>query len=454
METIQEPISNVLKILGAPKPSQGGWRWIAFAVFQEVEGGALAFNTLTRELVLLSREEFARPDDCPGLRSRWFRVPEQTDDKGSADLVRMVLESLHHRPEHVTTYHVFTTMDCNARCFYCYEKGRARPSMSVETARKTAGYIARHCGGQKVHLAWFGGEPLYNSQVIDVICNDLVGRGIEFESSMTSNGFLFDEKTVERAAGLWRLRQVQITLDGAEDVYNGIKRYIDAGAESPYRVVLGNIRGLIDAGVAVMVRLNVSRSNFRSLLALVDDLEERFAGARLLTVYCELTCEFDGMDIVPMKADATESLHQSVELLDQRLERAGFLKRRGVKAKIPLSQCMADDGGSLTVLPDGHLGVCEHYSEDNYVGSVDSDELDEAMVQSFRERFEPMPECTECFEYPTCIRLKKCPFMAKCLPETVVLAKTSMQAGMVAVYNAKKRGQEARGLSQSHICCK
>ncbi|WP_418237905.1 hypothetical protein, partial [Ellagibacter isourolithinifaciens] len=57
----------------------------------------------------------------------------------------------------------------------------------------------------------------------------------------------------------------------------------------------------------------------------------------------------------------------------------------------------------------------------------------------FRERGETMPRCATCFEYPTCIRLRKCPFSAKCLPETVALAKTTLQDGMVSMYNAKKK---------------
>ena len=83
--------------------------------------------------------------------------------------------------------------------------------MSVETAHKTATRLHRAPlrGQQQAHLAWFGGEPLYNAQVIDLICNDLVERGIGYESSMISNGFLFDEKLIKRAAELWRLRQIQ-----------------------------------------------------------------------------------------------------------------------------------------------------------------------------------------------------------------------------------------------------
>lgn len=64
--------------------------------------------------------------------------------------------------------------------------------MSNETAHKAAAYIAAHCGGEKVHLHWFGGEPLFNKQVIDIICTDLTEKGIVYESMMISNGYLFD----------------------------------------------------------------------------------------------------------------------------------------------------------------------------------------------------------------------------------------------------------------------
>ena len=43
---------------------------------------------------------------------------------------------------------------------------------------------------------------------------------------MISNGYLFSEEIIDRAARLWELRNVQITLDGTEKVYNETKAYI------------------------------------------------------------------------------------------------------------------------------------------------------------------------------------------------------------------------------------
>ena len=205
---------------------------------------------------LLTPEEYAAPDNLPELRDGWFRVPQKMDDMKYADQVRFIRRTMWKEPEHITSYTIFTTTDCNARCFYCYELGRSRIPMSDETAHKAAAYIAAHCGGEKVHLHWFGGEPLFNKQVIDIICTDLAEKGIVYESMIISNGYLFDGATVEQAVSHWKLKSVQITLDGTEEIYNRSKAFIYTDGKSPYQVVLANIQRLLDAGVSVHIRLN------------------------------------------------------------------------------------------------------------------------------------------------------------------------------------------------------
>lgn len=176
MQTILPPSGNTIKILGKARSAEHGLRWMTYVLAQPVEGGVLVFHTLTRALLLLTPEEYAAPDNLPELRDGWFRVPQEMDDMKYADQVRFIRRTMWKEPEHTTTYTIFTTTDCNARCFYCYEMGRSRIPMSNETAHKAAAYIAAHCGGEKVHLHWFGGEPLFNKQVIDIICTDLKVR--------------------------------------------------------------------------------------------------------------------------------------------------------------------------------------------------------------------------------------------------------------------------------------
>ena len=204
MQTILPPSGNTIKILGKPKPAEHGLRWMTYVLAQPVEGGVLVFHTLTRSLLLLTPEEYTAPDAVDELRSSWFRVPQEMGDQKYADRVRFIRRTMQKEPEHITSYTIFTTTDCNARCFYCYEMGRSRIPMSTETAHKAAAYIAAHCGGEKVHLHWFGGEPLFNKQVIDIICTDLAEKGIVYESMIISNGYLFDGATVEQAVSHWK----------------------------------------------------------------------------------------------------------------------------------------------------------------------------------------------------------------------------------------------------------
>lgn len=315
MQTILPPSGNTTKILGKARSAEHGLRWMTYVLAQPVEGGVLVFHTLTRALLLLTPEEYAAPDNLPELRSSWFRVPQEMDDMKYADQVRFIRRTMQKEPEHTTTYTIFTTTDCNARCFYCYEMGRSRIPMSNETAHKAAAYIAAHCGGEKVHLHWFGGEPLFNKQVIDIICTDLTEKGIVYESMMISNGYLFDGATVEQAVSHWKLKSVQITLDGTEEIYNRSKAFIYKDGKSPYQVVLANIQRLLDAGVSVHIRLNMDEHNADNLMELADELHERFRGKGKFSVYSHTLFEFAGSKTHIRAQEERRQLYQKQQRL-------------------------------------------------------------------------------------------------------------------------------------------
>ena len=418
METILSPSGNTAKILGSARQGAHGLRWMTYVVAQPVEGGVLVFHTLTRALLLLTPEEYAAPDTLPDLRDGWFRVPQEMDDMKYADRVRFIRRTMWKEPEHTTTYTIFTTTDCNARCFYCYEMGRSRIPMSNETAHKAAAYIAAHCGGEKVRLHWFGGEPLFNQRVIDIICTDLRERGIDYDSMMISNGYLFDDETVRQAVALWKLKQVQITLDGTEEIYNRSKAFIYKDGKSPYQVVLANIQRLLDAGVAVLIRLNMDEHNADNLMELADELHERFGVQKGLDVYSHVLYEFSGSNPRAREAESRDKLYQKQMALHHKLVSLGYVKKLRLRTSLPLRRCMADDGGALTILPNGALGLCEQYSEDNFIGHIDNERLDETVRQRFREQRPALDACRKCFFYPECIRLMKCGEQQNCHAQT------------------------------------
>lgn len=416
MKILSEANQTVLKILKRVRKKGSCTRMLQYCVETPVEEGVLLFNLLTRELILLTEEEYRDRLADAYLQAHWFVVPEDAQDKEYAELVKWVISSQKPTSDAITGYTIFTTTDCNARCFYCFERGRSRVPMSEETARKTVRYIKDHCRGEAVKLAWFGGEPLVNHKVIGIICEGLRREGVEFTSTMTSNGILFDEALVQTAAAEWNLKQVQITLDGTEDIYNRVKAYV--GQEgSAYRKVLENMKLLLDASVKISVRLNMELYNAEDLLMLVDELAREFAGRKGLSVYAHHIYQ-DEKAMADIHSEEGWALrHEAMCRLQERIEAHGLGVKTTIRKKVKRNRCMADSGSAVTILPGGEIGLCEGYSESEWIGHLDRAEVDAAVVAAWKESVPEETACRTCFYYPDCFRLKKCNRDSVCFPQ-------------------------------------
>ncbi|MBQ3557098.1 MAG: 4Fe-4S cluster-binding domain-containing protein [Oscillospiraceae bacterium] len=415
MKVVAQANEAVLTILKRFLKTDFQGRLMKYCLAQQVEDGVLLFNLMTREMVLLTEEEYSRATELDYLRQRWFIVPEQLDEKECMEFVRLIFKSKTKSKGEITGYTIFTTTDCNARCFYCFELGRSRIPMSEETAHKTAEYIKSHCGGKKVKISWFGGEPLMNPTAIDIICDDLREAGIEFTSSMVSNGYLFDDALAEKAENKWNLKRIQITLDGTEDVYNRIKAFVYSDT-NPYQIVLNNIRRLLDREIQVVIRLNMDLHNAEDLLVLAEELTRRFGGEKLLRVYAHHLFQ-DGVANAERYTDAEWNEREAaMNRLNEKLLGGGLLSRGVISRDVKMNHCMADNDKCITIVPDGNIGVCEHYSETEFVGHLDREGFDAEMVAAWKQTMPEVPECADCFYYPECYKLKKCLNESVCYP--------------------------------------
>jgi len=326
-------------------------------------------------------------------------VPQDYDDRKACREIRQLTALFMPTEEVITLYTILTTTGCNARCFYCFEKGTKPVTMTAETASKVVHYILAHRGDEEVSLKWFGGEPLVNAKVIDQICTELREQGVPFRSIMTSNGYLFDADKVQRAKDLWQLRRVQITLDGTEQTYNRVKAYVHQGVNA-FERVLQNIGMLTATGIRVSIRLNV----------LVELLHQRFGTNEHLTVYSHVVYGERSPE------DNAELFAQRMQL-EQLIMQCGYKRKQGLPKAIQAHYCGADDDRSVLIAPDGHLGKCNHYIDCEFFGHIDSGERDKAILRKFKERQADIEACATCFYYPQCILLTMCEIDVGCTPE-------------------------------------
>ena len=416
MRQIVPPVSLAQIILGQQKRSEGApYRLTTHCVRVEQPEGMLLYHTMTGELLLLTKEEAGKLREISGpvpaglaeLVPKWFLRPEGADEMALADQVRDIARRFARDDGVLTDYLIFLTTACNARCFYCFEAGIQKTTMSEETARAAGEYIAAHRGGKPVHLVWFGGEPLVNVKAIDTITGVLRRRGVEFRSRMDSNGYLFDQALARRAKDDWGLYMVQITLDGTEAVYNARKNYVNSEG-SPFQRVMRNIGLLLDGGVPVVVRLNLDEENGGDLYALVDQLADQFGDKPGFAIHCRVLIENKGVEPMAYTEEQRVSLADKAQAMWDYLDRKGLTWKRPFQHGVALYSCWADNVNAATITPEGRLGRCESHIDKGLWGSVFSDDRDEAVLRRWRERREPEELCRTCALYPRCVRLKEC----------------------------------------------
>ena len=406
MKTIQPAIKIVMKIANEQRIlPDAGYRLSHHVAQTPCEDGQLLFHSLTGELLLLERgEAVSSPTLRETLIKHWLLVPEDFNEKKQTDTVKSIVALLEPHSSKITHYVVFTTTDCNARCFYCFEKGQRRLSMSEQTAKDVAAYMAAHAEGETVTIRWFGGEPLFNPLPIDIVSRELEERGVAFKSYMVTNGFLFDDQNVEKAVKNWKLYNAIITLDGTEEVYNRTKAYIYPG-ENGYRRVMDNIEKLLQVGISVTVNLNMDRGNANDLMVLAEELAARFGKWPRFSARCALLREYKG------KIHAFENdriAFDNWQALEQRLKALGIAYKRLLPTGVMLHNCMADNDAYSVIQPSGDLGTCEHFGDSCIIGNIYSGITDQEIAASWKETRPPIPECKTCVHYPLCIPLKNC----------------------------------------------
>lgn len=419
MKLIYEQTNIVKQILDKQKIDENkGYRKSFYLSQCPVEGGVLLVNTVTYELIFLTSDEIKQlkhPDlsnqDIRYLIESYFLVPEDFNDKKFAsDLIeaRLAIQNIYTNPP-LSHFVILTTTGCNARCFYCFEQGAKISNMTENTAHDVADFIAKK-GANKIRIQWFGGEPLVNMKVIDIISSDLAAKNIIFSSKMVTNGYLLDDEVIKKAVDLWKLDMMQITLDGTEEIYNKTKNYVYKNDPSPFKRVLNNIENALAAGIQVSVRLNMDEHNAEDLFQLSKLLVNRFKEYSNCHIYVvrlfEDTCsKIKNRDV----ADRHRLIENSVKLqnfIDENMPPVPI--KNLPKAFASPNTCMACSDNSVMIVPDGHLGKCEHFVDSDFYGSIYSDEIDYAKIQKYKERRNIASVCEDCEMRSMCMSLKCC----------------------------------------------
>ena len=421
---------RVCVLLGRQKrPAEGGIRRSRFVFSLYADGRYLVFHTLTRRLLLLPvtyvdylTGEKLYPvsileDAVLAQLYEWhFLVPEDEPEAQTYLELKDVLVVKEELPRGITHYVILPTTTCNARCFYCFEQGMRYRKMSPETVEDTLRFILSHRpkDSKKIHIHWFGGEPMCAPENIDRICDGLTEAGVEYTAEMTSNGSLFTEELARKAAEKWKLGSIQITLDGMAEEYARRKRYT-AALKEPFEMVIRSMHLLIAAGIGVTVRLNTDENNLSEIYRCVDYLADAFSEdeRKKLLVYAHSLFgqPGEGLDGCPVGI-GPDALEERVLEINDYIARKGLRFRDlGPLFSLKSHYCMVT-APECNVLIDaeGRLFACDAMPESMRYGDVKQG-IDPEAWAKVSTPCEVRDVCRECVFLPQCTEFHRCPNM-------------------------------------------
>ena len=425
MLTIVESKAFISKLWGRqPVKDTVMYRMLKYIIRVDYKDKVLLHNAVTGELIALDVQEAQILGTLPAkfspemlqLVEKHFLVPVDFDEHRQVLSLRGILQKYEasHGSQTITSYTILPTTACNARCYYCFEHGVKTETMTEDTANDAVSFIVENCGSQKsVSLLWFGGEPLVARHRIDQICDGLREHGIQFDSKMITNGYLFDEEMVKIAKIKWNLNYLQISVDGTEIHYNQTKAYINP-KDNPYFRVLRNVDILLKEGIQVGLRMNFDIANHEDFVDFVDMAAERFQHNPLLQVYAYpvIGSYPDHNGIVQHGSDKWFE-NKIVELNEVAREKGVLRKRKGLPY-LSCIGCDADDNSTAIIAANGILvKCCEDFSNEQSIGTVREGITDFGKVASWKENAD-YPKCWDCKFFPKCVRLKNCRAKDRC----------------------------------------
>lgn len=413
LKVIKPPSDKISKLWAKPEiKTDSCYRLMDYVLTAERGDTTILHNCVTGEMIalkcgkrLLSRLPAQYTPDLDLLIEKHFLVPCRHDDKKVVLQIRNAFRLMYPKKD-IIAYTILPTSGCNARCFYCYECGIKHINMSPQTADRVVDYIKEHHGDKEIILKWFGGEPLLNKDIIDQICRSLKENGIAFTSNITTNGLLFSKELVSHGKENWNLKDAQITVDGTEEVYNKTKSYINASS-SPFYTVMDNIQQLLTAGIAVKMRMNLSKVNGDDLKELIDYAAVRFKGEENFMPY--VTPIYEGVGYKPIYYSDFDNaaLELKKNELNNLIKEYGFKLYETPLPALSTGFCMADNDAAVLINPEGGIGKCEHHIFDSLIGSV-YDKMPIAEEISLWKQTEEFDICESCPLFPTCFMLKRC----------------------------------------------
>ncbi|MBN2610250.1 MAG: radical SAM protein [Bacteroidales bacterium] len=175
------------------------------------------------------------------------------------------IEFLESRDSDEVQLFFVTNYTCNFKCSYCYQDEYAvqATNLSSEIIDSFFAYIAKYFPARRKYVTLFGGEPLLpgtsHKKQIEYFIRSAAKAGVDV--AVVTNGYSLSGYLEIFNNG--RIREIQVTLDGTEDIHN-LRRPLKNGKPTFTKIVEG-IDKALDARLPINLRVVLDRQNIMNL---------------------------------------------------------------------------------------------------------------------------------------------------------------------------------------------
>lgn len=346
-----------------------------YNIFVPLSGGKiLAFNAFTRSLAVWDETDVKVYDRF--VKNGWFSIGEKESNiledfqRGgfvvpeTEDEMRHIIEgySMLRFGRKYMSLTIAPTLQCNFACDYCYQGQSADiQTMDENTFSTLLSFLQMQARGlSMLHVAWYGGEPLLQEELIYEMSDRLMElcaqNNIRYSAMMVTNGYRLSGAIAQKLAKK-RVGTIQVTLDGDQKTHD--MRRIKKDGSPTFERILRNLReAVIHPEVNIVVRVNIDKRNTHGVFGLLDVLSTQgFSGRSNFSVY------FAPVDVCSAEctriADEVLALAEYAKLEMALLKRAAALQL--LQPQLPpalLGMCAAIKPSGLVVLPNGDVHKC------------------------------------------------------------------------------------------------
>ena len=315
-----------------------------------------AYLALVPRLAKLLGENKDRVDTLSDIHPDLYKVLKE---KGfildnDVDEVDALLKRWHEAESSRKSYSIIVlpTLDCNCRCWYCYEQHNAGTNMTPQTVELIKKHIDLKTSDTELkyfHLSFFGGEPLmgYHTVVMPLlkyakeICQK---RSIGYGAHFTTNASLLTDKMISEMKELNIPIGFQITLDGNRKSHDSIR--CTKTGKSTFDTIVANIHKLLQNGFKVSLRINYTTANLDTNSAIIDEFKYLTDDERKLL---KVNFQQVWQDV------KTKSQEKSIELLKEKFTRNSLCDSSILTNNY---RCYADCENRMVINYNGDIYKC------------------------------------------------------------------------------------------------